>query len=73
MIQKVLSAIGGVGVYGVIAVLLFFGVFLGVLVWALRLRAPYLDRMSRAPLDDDDDDPSSPDPSTPRAHSPDHE
>jgi cbb3-type cytochrome oxidase subunit 3 len=53
MIQKVLSAIGGVGVYGVIAVLLFFGVFLGVLVWALRLRAPYLDHMSRVPLEDD--------------------
>jgi cbb3-type cytochrome oxidase subunit 3 len=54
MIQKVLSAIGGVGVYGVIAVLLFFGVFLGVLVWALRLRAPYLDHMSRVPLEDDE-------------------
>jgi hypothetical protein len=54
MIQKVLSAIGGGGVYGVIAVLLFFGVFLGVLLWTLRLRAPYLDHMSHVPLDDDE-------------------
>ena len=55
MIQNVLSGIGGVGVYGVIAVLLFFAVFLGVLYWAVGLRRPYLERMSRLPLEADDE------------------
>jgi len=54
MIQKVLNSIGGVGNYGVVAVVLFFVVFLGVLVWAFGLRRPYLDRMSRLPLEAED-------------------
>ena len=54
MVQKVLSSIGGVENYGVIAVVLFFVVFLGVLAWALGLRRSYLDRMSRLPLESDD-------------------
>jgi cbb3-type cytochrome oxidase subunit 3 len=54
MIQKVLSGIGGVEVYGVIAVLLFVGVFVGVLVWVgLRPRAE-LEAASRLPLDEED-------------------
>jgi len=54
MIQKVLSGIGGVEVYGILSVALFFIVFLGVLIWALGLRRPYLDRMSRMPLEGDE-------------------
>ncbi|MFM1944192.1 MAG: hypothetical protein RI897_3174 [Verrucomicrobiota bacterium] len=54
MIQKVLSSIGGVGNYGVIAVLLFFIVFLGVLFWAFGLRKTYLEEMSQLPLEGDD-------------------
>jgi cbb3-type cytochrome oxidase subunit 3 len=56
MIQKVLSGIGGVGVYGVIAVVLFFVVFVGVVVWALSLRATEVERLSRLPLEDDPED-----------------
>jgi cbb3-type cytochrome oxidase subunit 3 len=56
MIQKVLSSIGGVGNYGVIAVILFFVVFLGVLLWVFGLRRTYLDRMSQLPLEGDDAD-----------------
>jgi len=55
MIRNVLSGIGGVGIYGVVAVLLFFGVFLGVLYWAMGLRRPYLERMSRLPLEADEE------------------
>ena len=56
MIQKVLSGIGGVEVYGILSVALFFIVFLGVLIWALGLRRPFLDRMSRMPLEVDETD-----------------
>jgi hypothetical protein len=52
MIQNVLSAIGGVGSYGVISISLFFLVFIGALVWALLLKRPFLDSMSSLPLHD---------------------
>ena len=52
MIQKVLSGIGGIGVYGVISIVLFFAVFVGVLVWAMGLRRPYIEHMSQLPLED---------------------
>jgi hypothetical protein len=55
MIQNVLTHIGGVGVYGVLSVILFFLVFLGVLVWAFGLRKPYLEAMSRLPLEPETD------------------
>lgn len=55
MIQKVLSGIGGVGVYGVISVVLFFAVFVGVLVWVWSLRRPYLEHMSQLPLENQAD------------------
>ena len=52
MIEHVLSSIGGVGVYGVIAICLFFAVFVGVIVWTFCLKKPYLDAMRELPLDD---------------------
>jgi len=53
MIKDVLQNVGGVGIYGVISVLIFFSVFLGVLVWAFSLRKPYLDAVSEIPLRND--------------------
>ena len=40
MIQNVLQHIGGIENYGVLSIVLFFLVFLGTLVWALRLKKP---------------------------------
>ena len=51
MIEHVVSRIGGVGVYGVISICLFFAVFAGVLVWTLCLKKPYLDAMRELPLE----------------------
>ncbi|MCX6921758.1 MAG: CcoQ/FixQ family Cbb3-type cytochrome c oxidase assembly chaperone [Verrucomicrobia bacterium] len=51
MIQNVLSGIGGVGMYGVISICLFFAFFIGVLVWTLGLKKSYLNRMGELPLD----------------------
>lgn len=53
MIENVLSAIGGIGVYDTISICLFMLVFCGVLVWAIRLKKPMLDQMSSLPLEDD--------------------
>ena len=52
MIQNLLSGIGGVGVYGVISICLFFAVFVGVLVWTFGLKKSYLETMRGLPLED---------------------
>ena len=51
MVENVLNGIGGVGIYGIISVCLFCAVFVGVLVWTLGLRKPYLSAMECLPLD----------------------
>ncbi len=52
MISEVLSSIGGVQLYPIITLLLFFGAFIGVVIWALRMRKQEVVRLSRLPLDD---------------------
>ena len=52
MVENVMSKINGVGLYGVISICLFFAVFVGVLVWTLCLKKPYLNTMRQLPLDD---------------------
>ena len=51
MVENVLSRIGGVGVYGVISICLFFAVFIGVLVWMVGLKKSYIKKMGELPLD----------------------
>jgi hypothetical protein len=51
MVENVMHSIGGTSVYGVISICLFVAVFIGVLVWTIRLKKPYLDSMCELPLD----------------------
>jgi cbb3-type cytochrome oxidase subunit 3 len=53
MIQNVLHHIGGMASYGIISLCLFFAVFLGVLIWVLRLKRADLDSAAALPLEDD--------------------
>ena len=53
MIQNVLRDIGGVGIYGVISICLFFAVFTGALIWALTRKRATLNATSLLPLHDD--------------------
>jgi hypothetical protein len=50
MIENVMTRIGGVGVFGIISICLFFAVFIGVLVWTICLKKPYLNAMRELPL-----------------------
>ncbi len=59
MIQNVLRHLGGIDVYGVVSVCLFFAVFVGVLGWAARLKASHLETMARLPLDPDPEPPAT--------------
>jgi hypothetical protein len=52
MIQNVLRDIGGVGIYGVISISLFFVVFVGALVWVCLLRKDVADSIAALPLED---------------------
>lgn len=52
MIKNVLTDIGGVGIYGVISICLFFAVFTGALFLTARMKKAFADRMSSLPLDD---------------------
>ncbi len=51
MIQNVLRHMGGIEGFGIVSVCLFFATFIGVLIWAFRLRKPYLEEMASRPLD----------------------
>ena len=52
MIKNVLSEIGGIGLYGVISICLFFAVFTGMLIWAIRMKKTFAQKMSACPLHD---------------------
>jgi cytochrome c oxidase cbb3-type subunit 4 len=54
MIQNVLRELGGIGVYGMISLCLFFLFFIGMLVWAFCLKKSYVKTMSRLPLENGD-------------------
>lgn len=51
MIKDVVEHVGGIGLYGMLSLLLFFAVFLGVILWALRLDRDRLEAAARLPLD----------------------
>jgi hypothetical protein len=51
MIENVMNIMGGVGIYGVISITLSFAVFIGVLLWTVGLKQPYLKAMRELPLE----------------------
>lgn len=51
MIENVLHKIGGVGIFGIVSICLFFAFFTGMLLWAAFLKKPYLQSMRDLPLD----------------------
>lgn len=62
MIRNVLEHIVGIERYGIFSILLFFACFAGVLVWACRLKKPFLSRMAAKPLEPDSPEPTSEEP-----------
>jgi hypothetical protein len=52
MIKNVLSDIGGVGIYGVISICLFFAVFVGAILVSLLMARHTTEKMGALPLDD---------------------
>jgi hypothetical protein len=52
MIKNVLSDIGGIGIYGVISICLFFAVFIGAVFLSLCMKKPTADKLGALPLHD---------------------
>jgi hypothetical protein len=52
MIKNVVQDIGGVGLYGIISLCLFFTVFTGALLWACLHNRAFCKTMSDLPLND---------------------
>ena len=53
MFKNILTDIGGIGIYGIISLVLFFSVFVGMLWFACRIKRAHATQMSRLPLDQD--------------------
>lgn len=53
MVQNVLRALGGIEVYGILSVCLFFVTFLGALVFAVTRKKTFCQNMSALPLSGD--------------------
>ncbi|MCE2825531.1 MAG: hypothetical protein LW626_05610 [Verrucomicrobium sp.] len=60
MIRNVLTHTGGIAVYGIVSVCLFFAVFLAAVAWTLVQRTSHVRRMGALPLDDGETRPFAP-------------
>ena len=51
MFQYLFDSIAGVEIFPIISLILFFLLFLGIVVWAIRADKNYLKKMKELPLD----------------------
>jgi cytochrome c oxidase cbb3-type subunit 3 len=53
MIRSALQHIDGLALFPVLGLILFLAVFIGMTVYALRLRGAHIEHMGHLPLEDD--------------------
>ena len=51
LVHSLLREAGNINAYGLFSFFLFFGFFIGVLIWAFALKKNHLSRMAELPLD----------------------
>jgi cbb3-type cytochrome oxidase subunit 3 len=51
LVHSILREAENINAYGLFSFFLFFGFFIGVLVWALALKKNHLNHMAELPLD----------------------
>lgn len=51
MYQNVLQAIEGIGIFPIISMLIFMGVFLAAIIWFFKADKDHLQRMAELPLE----------------------
>ena len=61
IVHSILHAAENINAYGLFSFFLFFGFFIGVLIWVFALKKNHLDKMGGLPLDGDELPKNSPD------------
>ena len=61
IIHSILRGVENLNAYGLFSFFLFFGFFIGVLVWVFALKKNHLDKMGGLPLDGGECQEKSPD------------
>jgi len=51
MFRDIFDSMSGIEIYGLISMIFFFLVFLGVIYWSIRADKNYLTKMEKMPLD----------------------
>ena len=51
MFKDIFNAMSGIEVYGIISLILFFLIFLGVIYWSVKVDKKYLNKMKQLPLE----------------------
>jgi hypothetical protein len=51
MFKDIFKSMSGIEVYGIISLILFFLIFLGVIYWSIKVDKKYLNKMKQLPLD----------------------
>jgi hypothetical protein len=60
MIKNILTHTGGIALYGIVSICLFFAVFAAAVLWTLAQRASHVRHMGELPLNDGEIRPFSP-------------
>ncbi len=53
MFENIMSRMGGIAVFGIFSISLFFAFFIGLMWWASRLKRSYLESMCELPLENE--------------------
>lgn len=56
MIREVLQSIEGIEIYPIISLIIFFSIFIGIVVWVVKMDKNKADRYNKIPLDEDNND-----------------
>ena len=51
MFKQIFESMSDIGIFGMIAMILFILIFIGVVVWTIRADKNYLKKMENMPLD----------------------
>ena len=51
MFKNIFESISGISIFGLISMIFFFLIFLGVIYWVIRADKNYLKKMENMPLD----------------------
>jgi cytochrome c oxidase cbb3-type subunit 4 len=51
MLSEIMNTISGITIFPMIATILFFLIFLGIVIWAFKADKSYIKKMSELPLD----------------------